>query len=192
MLRSTLDRLLSYVGLLLAVLLIVVSGLAFWGATFANSSVGDQLAAQNITMPSGDGLNALPAADKAALEPYAGQKMVNGDQAKAYADHYIRVHMDAAAGGKTYSEISSACKATDPLDSPQCKLKYNTMFTGNALRSMLLTAYAFGTIGKIALVGAIVTLVGGIVMGILAFLGFSHAKKAGDTVVGSSTSSNRV
>ncbi len=192
MLRSTFDRLMSYAGLLLAALLIVVSGLAFWGYSFANQSVGDQLSAQNITMPTGDGLAALPPADQAALQPYAGQQMSNGDQAKAYADHYILVHMNKASGGKSYAEISSACKATDPLDSPQCKLKYNTMFTGNALRSMLLTAYAFGTIAKIALAGAIATLVAGLAMLLLSLLGLSHAKKAGDAIVGEPTGSSRV
>jgi hypothetical protein len=35
--------------------------------------------------------------------PYAGQQLTTGPQAKAYADHYIAVHMNEASGGKTYS-----------------------------------------------------------------------------------------
>lgn len=184
MLRSTFDRLMSYAGLLLAALLIIVSGLAFWGYSFANGTVSDQLSAQKITMPAGAALDALPAEDKAALLPFASTPMDDGDKAKAYADHYILAHMMKASGGKTYSQISGDCKNTDPLDSPACRLKYNTMFTGDALRSMLLTAYAFGTIAKIALVGAIATLLGGLGMLLLSLLGLRHAKNAGDAVVG--------
>lgn len=184
MLRSTFDKLLSSAGLLLAALLLIASGLAFWGSSFAGQSVKDQLAMQNIVMPQGAALESLPAADKAALQPFAGQPMTTGDQAQAYADHYIKVHMDKASNGKSYAQISSDCKSTDPLDSPQCRLKYNTMFTGNALRGMLLTAYAFGTIGKIALIGAITLGLGGLALAALSLLGLNHAKKAGDAVVG--------
>ena len=46
------------------------------------------------------GLADLPAEDKAALQPYAGQQMTTGKQAQAYADHYIAVHLDATAGGE--------------------------------------------------------------------------------------------
>lgn len=41
------------------------------------------------------------------LDQYAGQQLVNGAQAKAYADHFIAVHLNEAAGGKTYAQISS-------------------------------------------------------------------------------------
>ncbi len=188
MLRSTFDRLVSYVGLLLAVLLIVVSGLAFWAASFANGAVGEQLAAQKITMPVAA---AFPKGEEAALAPFAGQPLDNGAAAKAYADHYILAHMNASSGGKTYSEVSALCSAAQKADPKQaqdatkatCDLK-TTLFQGDALRSMLLTAYAFGTIGTIALVGAIVTLVGGLAMAALALLGLSHARKAGDDIVG--------
>ena len=42
------------------------------------------------------GLSDLPAADQAALKQYAGQKLTTGPQARAYADHYIAVHMNEA------------------------------------------------------------------------------------------------
>jgi hypothetical protein len=198
MLRSTFDRLLSYVGLLIAVILLVVSGLAFWGFSFANGQVSDQLSAQKITMPTQAAMGNIPDSDKAALAPFAGQPMASGDAALAYANHYIAVHMDEAGQNTagvnkavTYSESGALCSAaqkTDPTQAQKatqdvCNLK-QTLFQGNTLRSMLLTAYAFGTIAKIALVGAIVTLVGGILIAILALLGFGHSKKAGDAVVG--------
>lgn len=188
MLRSTFDRLVSYVGLLLAVLLLVVSGLAFWGASFASGTVSDQLSAQKIMMPTEQAMDGLSDADKAALKPFVGQALDNGDAAKAYADHYILAHMNASGVstegvGKvvTYNEASALCRAV-PADqqaaSPICALR-GSLFQGDTLRSMLLTAYAFGTIGKIAMVGAIVTLVGGIGMALLAVFGFNHARRAG-------------
>src|SRR6476660_5144345 len=104
--RATLDRLISIGGLILAILLIVAGGLLTWAHFFITNEVHDQLAAQKITMPTDKtGLADLPAADKAALEPYAGQLMTTGAQAQAYADHYIAVHLSNVAGGKTYSEV---------------------------------------------------------------------------------------
>jgi len=194
MLRSTFDKLLSYAGLLIAVLMLVVSGLAFWGYSFANGTVHDQLAAQKITMPVQAAMAGLSDADKAALLPFAGQPLDNGNAAKAYADHYIQAHMNASSGGKTYAEISTVCntaKKADPTlaqdaTKKACDLR-ETLFMGDTLRSMLLTAYAFGTIGTIALWGFVATLVGGLGMLILSVLALNHSKKAGDAVVGAPT-----
>ena len=191
MLRSTFDRFLSAAGLVLAVLLLVVSGLAFWGFSFANGTVRDQLSAQRITMPTEQAMTGLSDADKAALLPFAGQPLDNGDAARAYADHYIQAHMNAASGGKTYSEVSGACTAAKKAD-PQmqqeatqtvCELR-ETLFMGDTLRSILLTAYAFGTIGKIAFWGFVATLAAGIVMLVLSIMGFVHASRAGDELIG--------
>jgi hypothetical protein len=74
--RATLDRLISIGGLLLVVVLLVAGALLVWANVFIGNQVHDQLAAQKITMPTDKtGLATLPAADKAALEPYAGQLM---------------------------------------------------------------------------------------------------------------------
>ena len=115
--RATLDRLISIGGLILAVVLLVAGGLLVWANVFIGNEVHDQLAAQKVTMPTDQtGLATLPAADKAVLEPYAGQLMTTGKQAKAYADHYIAVHLNEVAGGKTYSEVSGAylAQCSDP------------------------------------------------------------------------------
>jgi len=191
MLRSTFDRFLSAAGLVLAILLLVVSGLAFWGFSFSSNTVRDQLAAQRITMPTEQAMTGLSDADKAALLPFAGQPLDNGDAARAYADHYIQAHMNAAASGKTYAEVSSLCtaaKKTDPQQQQEatqtvCELR-ETLFMGDTLRSILLTAYAFGTIGKIAFWGFVTTLIGGLVMLALSIMGFVHAARAGDELIG--------
>lgn len=168
-----------------------MSGLAFWGYSFATGTVRDQLSAQRITMPTQAAMTGLSDSDKAFLMPFAGQPLDNGDAAKVYADHYIAAHMNAAGGGKTYSEASAVCtaaKKTDPQQQQQatqdaCNLR-ETLFMGDTLRSMLLTAYAFGTIGKIAFWGFIATLIGGLAMLALSIFGFNHAKRAGNALVG--------
>ena len=92
--RKQLDKRVSWFGVALPVSFVVAGALLTWGSSFVANQVHDQLAVQDITMPSGAALDALPPADKAALEPYAGQPMSTGPQAKAYADHFILVHMN--------------------------------------------------------------------------------------------------
>jgi len=133
----------------------------------------------------------LSDADKAALTPFAGQPLDNGDAAKAYADHYIQAHMNASSGGKTYAEVSGVCNAAKKADPTMvqdatkqaCDLR-ETLFMGDTLRSMLLTAYAFGTIGKIAFWGFVATGLAGLGMLVLSVLGLGHARRAGEAVVG--------
>lgn len=180
--RKTLDTILSSTGALLAILLLVIGGLLLWASNFASSQVSSQLNDQKITMPQGQELD-VPAEDKAALEPYAGTPMDNGDKAKAYADHYIGAHLKEVAQGKTYAEISTAAQNArkDPAraqEAAQLSQQANTLFQGNALRSMLLTAYAFGTMGKIAQFASIACFIGAILLAILALLGFRHARSA--------------
>jgi hypothetical protein len=84
----------SWIGLALTVFLLVAGALLTWGSVYIGNQVHDQLAIQDITMPAGPALDALPPEDKAALEPYAGQPMTTGPQAEAYANHFILVHMN--------------------------------------------------------------------------------------------------
>jgi hypothetical protein len=53
--RKTFDQIVTFVGFGLAALLLVAAGLLNWGATFATGAVGDQLAAQKITIPGNTG-----------------------------------------------------------------------------------------------------------------------------------------
>ena len=96
--RATLDKLISWGGILLAAVLLIAGGLLTWASSYIANEVNTQLSSQHITMPTTEtGLADLPAADQAALEPYAGQQLTTGPQAKAYADHYIAVHMSEAS-----------------------------------------------------------------------------------------------
>lgn len=173
--RKVIDKVLTTLGLVATVALLVIGGLAWWAHSFTSSNVRSELASQKIYFPEegSAALNALPAADRAAVSMYAGQQVLDGTQAKVFANNYIAVHLKEIAGGKTYSEISSeAMKAPTNQALQQQKA---TLFQGETLRGLLLgDAYAFWTIGQIAEIAAIVSFVAGAVMLVLVLLGFWH------------------
>jgi hypothetical protein len=192
--RATLDKLISGAGLLLAVVLLIGGGLLTWASSFIGDQVNTQLSEQHITMPTNDtGLSALPKADQAALSKYAGQALTTGPQAKAYANHFIAVHMSEASGGKTYSEVSgqylAQCSDPKAAATKACTdlagLR-QTMFMGSTLRGLLLYGYAFATIGTIAGIGAVVAYLGAAVLFLLAGLGIWHSRRAGRSVAAES------
>ncbi len=116
--RKTLDRLISWTGFILAAVLLVAGGLMSYASNFVANNVSEQLTQQNITMPPAAALTTPEM--KANLGQYSGQQMTTGAQAKAYADHFILVHMNESSGGKTYSEISTeaGALAKDPGADP--------------------------------------------------------------------------
>lgn len=189
--RRTIDRIVSLIGLGLSLFLFVAAGLLYWGFTFADQNVKDQLSAQNITFPTADSdsFKALPKDDKEAMEPFAGAKMTTGEQAMAYAQHYIGVHVKNVAGGKTYSEVSGAALAAsaqskaDPtnteLASQAATLmgQRQTLFMGETLKGLLGNAYAFWKMGQIAMYAAWAAGASAIVMFILSILGFMHLRR---------------
>jgi hypothetical protein len=184
--RKTLDGLLVATGTVVALVLLAAGGLLFWANSFIGNEVHDQLAMQDITMPTKDSLETQAQHD--ALDQYAGQKMTDGDQAKAYADHYILVHMNEASGGQTYSEVSGQYIAMtqDPKADPK-KLEElgqlrQTLFMGNTLRGLLLNAYAFDTMGEIAGYAAIASFAGAGVLLVLVGLGAVHMRRTSPEV----------
>ena len=109
------------------------------------------------------------------MQKYAGQQLTTGAQAQTYANHFIAVHLSEVAGGKTYAQVSSAALA-DPTN-VTLKTQEATLFQGTTLRGLLLNAYAFGTVGMIVGIAAIVSLVGGAILLVLSVLGFVHARR---------------
>lgn len=181
--RRTFDALMSITGVTLAVVLAVAGGLLFWAHSFVQGQVTSQLSVQKIYFPAkGDpALVGSPTAKKEIapyLNRYAGQQLTTGPQAKAYADHFIAVHIEEMTGGKTYAELSAQAMA-HPDDQKLAGL-VATVFKGETLRSMLLNAYAFGQMGTIALYGAIVSFAGAAVLLLLSLLGMAHLRRVPD------------
>jgi hypothetical protein len=175
--RKVIDRTASFLGLLLAMVLIVAGGLLTWGYDFANGQVKNQLVVQKIFFPAvgSSSLTSLPAIDQSVIAKFAGEQLVTGRQAQAFADHYIAVHLAQIGGGKTYSEISAESLAA-PSNTGLAN-KVQLLFRGETLRGTLLTAYAFWQLGEIAMYSAWFAFLGGVLFFLLAFLGFAHARK---------------
>jgi hypothetical protein len=175
--RRMFDLLLSTTGIVLTVVLLVAGGLLFWGYNFANTSVHDQLAAQRIFFPPKDSEALAPPEIGRYLNQYAGQQLINGAQAQAYADHFIAVHLKETAGGKTYAEVSTLARQ-NPNDAKLAG-QVQTLFRGETLRGLLLNAYAFWKIGQLALIASIVSFALAGVMLVLTILGFWHLRRVG-------------
>jgi hypothetical protein len=173
--RKTFDVLTSAVGLALAVIMLVAGGLLLWGHNFINNEVHNQLAAQKIVFPANNS-PAIKAPEFAAMHQYAGQLMTTGAQAEVYADHFIANHLKVIGGGLTYSQLSA--KAIAQPKNAALAGQVATVFKGETLRGLLLNAYAFGTMGMLAGIAAIVAFAGGIVLLILSALGFAHQRRA--------------
>ncbi len=175
--RKTLDKLLSSAGLLIGVVLLMTAFGAAWAHTFIHNQVHDQLVAEKVYFPNAGtaALTSLPATDRAFVAKYAGQEMQTGAQAEVFADHYIAVHLKEIGGGLTYSELSAQSLA-DPTNQA-LSAKVNTVFRGETLRGMLLNAYAFDTMATVSMYASYIALCGGVLLLILAVLGFKHAGK---------------
>ncbi|HKS69462.1 MAG TPA: hypothetical protein VJQ45_03515 [Ktedonobacterales bacterium] len=149
---------------------LLVFGFAAGGAFYAHNFIGDQvqqqLAPQQIYFPA-NAKQGLPA----DLSQYAGQQVLNGDQAHAYAEKYIGLHLKEIGQGHPYSYWSGkAMTETDPALKAKDQGIADTLFKGDTLRTMLNTAWTFWVIGQIAFYAFFGLLAASlIVLGALAF-----------------------
>jgi hypothetical protein len=167
---------LAIAGFATAVLLAVAGGLLLWGSTYVHNTVTGQLSAQQIYFPPAAAFahakadteitpNMIP-----SVSQYAGQQLVTGQQAEAYADHFIAQHVYDMSGGKTYSQLS-ALSLAQPKNTQLAGL-VDTVFKGETLRSMLLNAYGWWKVSQITYIASLVAfgLAGLTVLGSLAGL----------------------
>ena len=190
--RRTIDSLLIGVGALMTAALVVAGALLMWGANFAADYVDDELSSQNIQFPPAA---ALEEEGRDDLVKYGGETVNTGPEAEAYAS-FIDGHLEETAGGLTYAELGTperearaaveAAKAEGAdaatIASLQGELdtvsgQRNTLFKGETLRGLLLSAYAWSTVGSIAGYAAIAAFAAGAVMLVLVLLGLRHHRK---------------
>ena len=174
--RSFVDRLVSATGAIVGVVLLAAAALLFYAHSYVHGQVTDQLREQQISFPAAgsESITSLPQADQAAISQYAGQTMVNGAQARAFADHYIKVHLAEVADGQTYSQVSA--KALANPDDQKLAGQVQTLFRGETLRGLLLNAYAWDTMATVAFIAAWISLAAGVLLLLLAALGLRHAR----------------
>lgn len=137
------------------------AGFLFWGSSFVNGMVYDQLSAQNIFFPA-KGSAQLDPKVYPDLQQYAGQKVDTGQEAKAYAEGYIGRHLENVAGGKTYSEVSAAAQA-NPQDT-KLAAQVQTLFRGETLRALLMFAWGWSQVALYAFYAGIVLTVAAVVV----------------------------
>lgn len=188
--RSTIDRVLVGFGAITTVILFAAGGLLMWGANFTDDYVYDELSSQNIYFPDEASLRAEGRDD---LVEHAGEQVTTGKQAEAYAS-YIDGHLDGIADGQTYSEIDdrgAAAAVTEAEEAgaseaeiaelqataDQLSAQRDTLFKGETLRGLLLSSYAWSTIGTIAGIAAWVALAGGVLMLVLTIAGAVHLRR---------------
>jgi len=162
-------RLTAIAGFAVAVILLAVGGLLLWGSTYVHNTVQGQLASQQIFFPPKAAF-AHPVAGTEitpsmipSVSQYAGQQLLTGQHAEAYADHFIAVHIANMGGGKTYSQLSAESIA-QPNNAKLAGV-VATVFKGETLRSMLLNAYGWWKVSQITYIAAIVSFaLGGLVL----------------------------
>jgi hypothetical protein len=190
--RRTIDGVLVGLGTVATAVLLVAGALLTWGARFADDYVGDELSSQNITFP-----------DRAALEGqgrddlvrYAGARVDTGKEAEAYAS-YIDGHLADIADGKTYADLSAPERAAKAAvteakanGAPEAEVadlqakataltaQRTSLFQGETLRGLLLSAFAWSTVGRIAGIAAWAAFIAAGVMFVLVVLGIRHHHK---------------
>jgi hypothetical protein len=147
---------LTSVAALAAAGIVAVGVIAVIGGNYAKNVVHDQLVPQKIVFPAANSPELLP-----GVKQYAGQQLVNGSQAKAYANDFINVHLSKVAAGQTYAQVSAAAIAA-PTNAKLAEEKA-TLFQGETLRSILLSAWGWSLVGTIAtLAGFIMIALGAI------------------------------
>jgi hypothetical protein len=187
--RRRIDKFLIGFGVIAALVFAVAGGLLTWGANFANDYVGDELSSQRVFFPDAASLRDEGRND---LVAYADQQVTTGNEAQAFAS-YIGGHLQGIADGKTYAEIDDRGAAQAVLDArdsgasdatvaelqataDQLKTQRESLFKGETLRGLLLSSYAWATIGRIAAIGAWVAFTGAAVMTALA-TGLVHLRR---------------
>jgi hypothetical protein len=149
-------------GFTASVILLAAGGLLLWGSAYVHNTVQGQLSAQQIYFPPRAAF-AHPAAGTEitpsmipSVSQYAGQQLLTGQQAEAYADHFIAVHVTNMAGGKTYAQLSAESLAQP--DNAKLAGVAATVFKGETLRSMLLNAYGWWKVSQITYIAALTAL----------------------------------
>jgi len=169
--RKTFDALVSAGGALVVVVLLVAGGLLMWAQSFTSSSVHNQLARQDIYFPTKAGITP---AQRPYLLQYAGQQVLTGPQANAYA-RKIASDVSGMPYGGIYAKVSAAARANPTNKALAAEV--TTSFEASTLQGLLLEAYAFGTFGTIALWAGIASFILAALMAVLVLFGIYHARK---------------
>ena len=176
-----------------AVMVVVLAGaavFAFGLGNFTTGQIHDQLTAQQIYFPTADQIKTGGALDPAVfpqeIRDQAGNQVTDGNQARIYANDFLGEHLQGVAGGLTYAGVGTkvsqlnAQLANTSKDDPNYAVlqkqiatlngQRDTLFKGETLRSMLLNAYGWWTVGTYTLYAGFALVV--VALGVLGALVF--------------------
>jgi hypothetical protein len=175
---------------MLVVILAGASGFLFYEGNFVTNMVTTELTAQQIYFPGADQIKAGGALDPKEfpqeIRDQAGNQVVDGNQARIYANDFINKHLATIAGGSTYASIgtkitaaNAALAAASKTDPNYATLQANvatlngqkaTLFNGEMLRGTLLNSWGWWTLGLYTTYAGIGLLIAGLgVLGALVF-----------------------
>ena len=189
--RRTIDKVLIGFGVVAAIVFAAAGGLLTWGSNFADDYVHDELASQKVFFPDEASLREEGRDD---LVKYADEQVTTGNEAEAYAS-FIDGHLQGIADGKTYAEIddrgaaqavedaktagASEAKIADlQATADQLTGQRDSLFRGETLRGLLLSSFAWATIGRIAGIAAWVAFAGALVTAALVIAGMEHLRRS--------------
>jgi len=183
---------------ILFLVLAAASGFAFVQGTFVTNQVHDELAAQQIFFPAADQIKAGGALDPAEfpqeIRDQAGKQVLDGNQARIYANDFIGKHLQGIDGGRSYAQIGTqvsglqAQQASLAKTDPQyaalqtqittLNAQRDTVFKGEMLRGALLNSYGWWTVGTYTTYAALALAVVALgVFGALVFETFVAGRK---------------
>ncbi|HEY4914580.1 MAG TPA: hypothetical protein VIJ91_11760 [Candidatus Dormibacteraeota bacterium] len=152
---------------MLVIILASASGFLFYEGSFVTNMVKTELTAQQVFFPAADQIKAGGALDPAEfpqeIRDQAGNQVIDGNQARIYANDFLGKHLETVAGGSTYASIgtkitaaNTALAAASKTDPNYATLQANvatlngqktTLFTGEMLRATLLNSWGWWTLG---------------------------------------------
>ena len=187
--RRTIDTVLIAAGVVVSVVLLAAGALLTWGSNFAEDYVSDELSSQNVSFSDAASLEEDGRDD---LVKYADEQVTTGAEAEAYAG-FIDGHLQGIADGATYAELGGpqsearAALATAQEaggdDATIADLQgtvdeltgqRDSLFRGETLRGLLLSTFAWSTIGRIAGIAATIAFIAAGAMVVLVVLGLFH------------------
>jgi hypothetical protein len=168
----------------MVVVLAGAAAFAFGLGTFTTGQIREELTAQQVYFPAADQIKTGGALDPAKfpqeIRDQAGNQVTDGNQARIYANDFLGEHLQGVAGGLTYATVGtkvSQLKAQQaklqPTDPAYADLQNQittlnaqreTLFKGETLRSMLLNAYGWWTVGTYTIYAAFGLLIAALVV----------------------------
>jgi hypothetical protein len=146
-----------------AAAMVILGIVAIAGGSYDHQVVREQLAVQKIVFPK-------PAAYP-NLAKYAGQKVLTGEQARAFANDQLGPDLNKIAGGLTYSQFAYS-RVNKPWGDGRAgeTQAEATLFTGETLKGLLLNAWGWAKLGSIAILAGILLIIFGAILFVLPLL----------------------